>query len=157
MEVKLYNTPVETGMRCLIVLQAIGTPGADLERIMYYDYLSLNTADLDGPESLHAPIPNRGVQVYARKELISRGLVLLISKELVDLRVTPEGFTYTINTSGNKFLEYFQTSYFQSLVERIGWTQSRFRELTNQQIKYYIDTNLQKWGGEFLADKSDTQ
>ncbi|HEX8609058.1 MAG TPA: ABC-three component system middle component 2 [Pedobacter sp.] len=156
MEIKLFNTPVEIGMRCLIALRAMGPAGADLERIMYYDYLSLNTADLNGPESLHPPIPNRGIQVYARKDLISKGLLLLLSKELVDLRPTASGFIYAINASGEKFLEYFQTNYFQALVARIDWTQKEFGAIPNQQIKKYIDTNLQHWGGEFLADKPAT-
>ena len=157
MDVKLYNTPVEIGMRCLITLRAIGAKGADLDRIMFYDYLCLNTADLNGPESLHPPIPNRGVQVYARKELIKKGLILLLSKELVVLRPTSEGFTYAINDSGEKFLRYFQTNYFELLVERINWTQSKFQALSNIEIKQYIDMNLQNWGGEFLADKSGTE
>lgn len=151
-QVKLYNTPVEIAMRCLLNLNFCET-GTDTERLMFFDYLCLNTADVGGPASIHPPIPNRGVQIFGRKELIKKALVLLLSKELIELTANESGFNYIINQSGKKFLDFFQTEYFNELKERISWTQNYFREMSNSQMREFIDINLEKWGGEFLSDQ----
>lgn len=150
-KVKIYNTPIEIGMRSLIILGVGGDQLMDLEKIMYLDYLCLNTSDINGPKSLHAPIPNRGVQVFSKKELIQKGLAIMVTKELIILVVLPEGFFYQITPAGKLFLELFQTNYFLELNERCKWVVSRWGSLNTNQIKLFIDNNIQKWGGDFLT------
>jgi len=154
--VRLYNTPLEIATRMLIILSATSKrKRIDMDRIMYIDYLSLNTADIGGPESLHAPIPNRGVQVYAKKDLIRKGLTILLSKELIDVYPGSQGFEYSINGSGIKFLEHFHTEYFLQLVENTKWVTNAFNDSSNVKLKNFIDTNIQNWGGElFSIEKS---
>lgn len=151
--IRLFNTPIEVALRVLIILNAANeTQGyCDAEKIMYLDYLCLHTSDVGGPESINASIPNRGIQVYSKKDLIRRGLLVLISKELVTLRSTQDGFIYTINEAGRAFLNLFTTKYFKDLMERAGWVFTEWGQMNNQQIKNYIDANIQKWGGEFFA------
>ncbi|MGJ1233856.1 MULTISPECIES: ABC-three component system middle component 2 [Sphingobacterium] len=151
--IKLYNTPIEIAIRCLLNLN-FSDNGTDAERLMFFDYLCLNTADVGGPISIHPPIPNRGIQIFGRKELIKKALALLLSKELIDVTANDSGFNYIINQSGKKFLDYFQTQYFNELREKINWTQQYFREMSNSQMREFIDINLEKWGGEFLSDQT---
>ena len=149
--VRIFNTPIEIGIRSLVILNEGEQDKVDIERLMYVDYLSLNTFDIGGPESLHAPIPNRGVQVYSKKEIIQKGLVLLLSKELVKLSATEDGFMYSITEAGRKFLEFFQTKYFQDLVSKVKWVNENFKEYSTTELKEYIDTNIQRWGSEFIV------
>jgi hypothetical protein len=149
--IRLFNTPLETGLRTLIMLNANQSQKIDAEKLMYLDFLCLNTSDIGGPESLHAPIPNRGIQVYSRKDLIQKGLVILLSKELVDLSPTSDGFLYSINEAGKAFLNLFQTKYYHDLVARASWIFERFNGHSSSQIKAFIDSNIQRWGSEFVA------
>ncbi|HYH15814.1 MAG TPA: ABC-three component system middle component 2 [Flavisolibacter sp.] len=146
----LFNTPLEVGLRGVVILDQLNE-WADLEKIMYLDYLSLNTKDIGGEESIHAPIPNRGVQVFARKDLLQKGLVIYLAKELINVNATDEGFLYSINNVGKKFLEYFESDYYQLLVSRVKWVVSQFGTKTNSQIREFIKENLQEWGGEYLG------
>lgn len=155
--IRLFNTPVEVGLRALILLNASAQNDImlDAEKIMYLDYLCLNTSDLGGPESINAPIPNRGIQVYSKKDLIQKGLLVLISKELISLRSTSQGFMYVINEAGKTFLSLFTTKYYADLVARAEWVWGNWGQMTNQEIGNYIDRNIQKWGGEFLTSESN--
>ena len=155
-QMKLYNTPLELGMRSLILLHTSNSAIMDLEKIMYLDYLCLNTSDLDGPKSLHAPIPNRGVQIFSKKDLIQKGLSIMITKDLVKLILQPNGFFYQITEAGTLFLDFFQTKYYLNLSERCKWVNGKWGSESTENIKYYIDNNIQKWGGDFLVNnKSD--
>ena len=150
----LYNTPVELGVRCLLTLKSNSKSEYkfDLDRLMYFDYISVFSGDLSGPTSMHAPVPNRGVQVYARRDLIKRGLALLISKELLDVSNTEDGIYYEINENGLEFLTYFDSSYFLKLVERVNWTSKEFGVQSTSQIEEYINNNLHKWGSDLVED-----
>lgn len=148
--IKIYNTPIEIGLRSLVILKTSDNQIMDLEKIMYLDYLCLNTSDINGPTSLHAPIPNRGVQVFSKKDLIQKGLSIMLSKELINLIVLPEGFFYQISDAGKIFLELFQTKYFLDLLERCQWVLSKWGSESTSQIKLFIDKNIQNWGADFL-------
>jgi len=153
--IKIFNTPIEIGLRSLIILEASDNQIMDIEKIMYLDYLCLNTSDIEGPTSLHAQIPNRGVQVFSKKDLIQKGLSIMLTKELINLIVLPEGFFYQISEAGKIFLRLFQTKYFLDLLERCQWVLSRWGNQSTQQIKSFIDDNIQNWGADFLSNESD--
>lgn len=147
---RIYNSPLELSIRTLIILKSLGRP-IDLDKLMYLDHLALNTEDIDGPPSIHAPIPHRGVQIFARKELIQKGITILLSKELVSVIASPDGIFYQINETGKKFIEYFSTEYFIELSNAIMWVAEKFNTLSTREIKEFVDENLEKWSGEFLT------
>ena len=149
--VKIFNTPIELGLRSLIILDTSQNQIMDLEKIMYLDYLCLNTFDIGGPRSLHAAIPNRGVQVFSKKVLIQKGLSIMMTKELIQLVVKPNGFFYQITEAGKLFLTLFQTKYFLDLVNRSRWVVERWGNSSTDEIKTFIDVNIQNWGGDFLS------
>lgn len=153
--IQLFNTPVEIGIRSLIILKAIGSKGSDIDKLMYLDHLSLNTHDIGGEASIHAPIPNRGVQVYARKAIMSKGILILLSKGLIELNATKEGFIYVINNVGVRFLEYFDSEYYKILTSRITWVVNRFGNFTNKEIESVLKEKLGEWGSELIWSKSN--
>ena len=82
-----FNLPVETGLRCLYILDAIYPSASDLQRLVYYDYLLVYSGDVEnGPPSLHPSIPHRGGGWLVRRQMVETGLNLMFSKELVSIR-----------------------------------------------------------------------
>jgi len=148
--IRLFNTPLEVGFRALVILHQFPDQSLDLEQLMYFDYLSLNTNDVGGPASLSAPIPNRGVQVYARKDLLQKGLTILLSKELIEFVGNERGFNYSISSAGKKVLELFSTKYFQELDNRTAWVSEKFGKMSVSELRLYMGENISHWGGEFL-------
>lgn len=150
-KIRLFNTPLEIGFRVLIILRQFDNRTLDLEQLMYLDYLCLNTEDVGGPSSIGAPIPNRGVQVFARKELIQQGLTILLSKELIEFINDSDGFSYVISLAGKEFLKLFSTDYFTSLSQRSSWVFENFGKMKVSELRKFMNENISNWGGEFIS------
>lgn len=151
---KVYNGVIEIGTRALIILSHSSKPYKSIDEIMIIDHLALNTFDVGGPVSLHAPIPNRGVQVYSKKQIMDKSIQLLLSKELISITATSNGFKYLINESGKKYLTFFESNYFHLLNERVKWVIENYGQMNEVQLKSIVNKNLPKWGEEFMSKEN---
>lgn len=151
---KIYNSVIEIGMRALVILSYSQTSSKSLDEIMILDHLALNTFDVGGPVSLHAPIPNRGVQVYSKRKILNKSIQLLLSKELITISATSNGFRYLINENGKNYLTYFESKYFHLLNQRVLWIMENFGQMDESQLKKVVNQNLAKWGEEFMSKEN---
>jgi hypothetical protein len=125
-----FNSPLESGLRSLTVLVAVFPRALDLHHLVFFDYLTVHSGDLDGPDSLHAPIPMRSGELSVRRELIDRGLLLLISRNLVDRLASSDGFSYIATDEASPFLDMLCSEYTVKLRSRADWAISRFGDAT---------------------------
>ncbi len=149
---KVYNSNFEIAIRILVILLNLPFKRASTYKLMVLDHISLNTYDVGGPASLHAPIPNRGVQIYSRKEILNESIKLLISKDLIIINPNKNGLLYEITENGINYLTYFESKYFNQLKEKVEWTSEKFGNLSDGDLKTYVNQNLSKWGEEFMTD-----
>lgn len=77
-----FNSALEAGVRTLSVLVASHPKAHDLGRLVQYDYLTVHSADADGPPSLHPALPLRSGELLVRRGLIESGLRLMVSRAL---------------------------------------------------------------------------
>lgn len=77
-----FNSPVEVAVRVLAVLVESYPRALDLGQLVMLDHLVLNTADVDGPESLHPPLPTRIGQLTTKRASIAGGIQVLLGAEL---------------------------------------------------------------------------
>ena len=71
-----FNSPIETGVRALILLSEAYPQGFDLQRILEYDYMMVHTGDFEnGPPSIHPALPLRSGELLVRRSVahLSRG------------------------------------------------------------------------------------
>jgi hypothetical protein len=79
-----FNSPLECGLRALALLAAAQPAACDLQRLVFYDYLLVHSGDVPaGPDSIHPPTPLRSGEALVRRHWIERGLLLMISRELI--------------------------------------------------------------------------
>lgn len=149
---KVYNSNFEIAIRILVILNNLPLKCSSIYKLMILDHIALNTFDVGGPASLHAPIPNRGVQVYSRKEILNESIKLLISKDLIKLIPSKDGLPYEITKNGITYLAYFESKYFNQLKSKVEWTTKKFGNSTDGELKTYVTDNLSKWGEEFMTD-----
>ena len=149
---KVYNSNFEIAIRILVILLNLPFKRSSTYKLMVLDHISLNTYDVGGPASLHAPIPNRGVQIYSRKEILNESIKLLISKDLITLNPTKNGLDYEITENGINYLTYFESKYFKQLKDKVEWTSEKFGNFSDNELKTYVNQNLSKWGEEFMTD-----
>lgn len=151
----LFNTPLETGLRSLVILEKLAPNTSDLQRLVYFDYLVVHSADIDGgPASLHAPVPHRSGEIIVRRNLVERGLNLMISRELAKRHFLNSGIAYGITELTSPFLSHFQSQYFENLRTRASWLSNKFQNTSDDQLKSFVDGNLDKWGAEFSKQKN---
>lgn len=145
-----FNTPLESGLRCLFLLEAMAPATCDVQRLVYLDYLLVHSADVpDGPASLHARMPHRGGQWLVRRQLVSEGLALMSSRELLDQRFTPFGIHYAATELTHPFLQYLNSAYAQNMREVAAWIARAFQTMADAELQGFMTTHLGRWGAEF--------
>ena len=72
------NSPIEVGIRVLMILVEAFPAHLDINCLVLLDHGLLHSADLNGPESLHPPIPIRVGELGMKRQHIEAGLQVMI-------------------------------------------------------------------------------
>ncbi|RWL90979.1 MAG: threonine transporter [Mesorhizobium sp.] len=144
-----FNSPLETGVRTLAVLVACYPAAHDLGRLVQYDYLTVHSADADGPPSLHPPLPLRSGELLVRRGLVESGLRLMLSRSLIRRRVRADGIVYQAEDLGSAFLDSLASRYIANLRDRAAWVASAFDHLTANELELVINRLFEAWTTEF--------
>ena len=149
---RLFNTPLEIGLRCLILLSESKDP-CDLHRLGIYDYFLLHSEDVEGgPGSLHPPSPFRANELLVRHSLIENGIRLLIAKGLVSLVFGEGGIRYQATNLASPFLSYFESQYAKRARGIAQWVAKTFGSLDDAALQHFVNDNFGKWGTEFAVE-----
>jgi hypothetical protein len=114
----VFNSPFELGIRMVYLLQSLGPRGADLQKLVLLDYAIVYSADLDGPSSLHTPVPFRGAELLSRRELIEQGLYLMSTRGLVTASWDDNGITYHAGQESRSMTSSLTSTYLRKLETR---------------------------------------
>src|ERR1017187_8890027 len=147
--VQTFNSPIETGVRALILLAESYPDQLDLQRILEFDYIMVHTGDVDGPPSIHPALPLRSGELLVRRELIDRGLMLMISRALVTREATAQGFMYRAEDDAGPFLDSLTAEYINDLRNRAAWVVGRFGATSDQEIRVLLSQIYDQWSREF--------
>jgi hypothetical protein len=149
-----FNSPLECGLRTLVLLRAAQPLACDLQRLIFYDYLLVHSGDVpEGPESIHPPTPLRSGEALVRRHWIERGLGLMISRELVIRTFSDKGIMYEASPLTESFLGYMREPYTKKLQERAEWVIARFGNYADSRLVDFFKANLDRWGGEFIREE----
>lgn len=155
--VSAFNSPLESGLRATTILLEVFPLALDLEYLVFFDYLTVHSGDVEGgPESLHVPLPMRSGELTVRRELIERGLLLMMSRNLTDRLASSEGFKYIATENASVFLEMLCSPYTLKLRERAKWVISTFGSFTPEQIRAQERQLFRSWTNQFQAIESST-
>jgi hypothetical protein len=146
-----FNSALETGVRALWVLSEASPSAFDLQRLVYFDYLVVHSADAAGPPSLHPRTPLRNGELLVRRGLIERGLLLMISRGLVQRSFDRRGISFTATEDAGPFLECLTSDYAKALRDRAEWAVRRFGGLSEGDFRRFVDTNFERWSREFQS------
>lgn len=149
-----FNSPLETGLRSLAILEAAFPSRYDLQRLVELDYLVVHSADVGGPDSLHAPLPLRAGELLVRRHLIERGLLLMMSKGLIERHATSEGIEYAAGDIASPYLASLTAPYTMQLRERARWLVTNFADFSTDEIRGLIHRFFQHWTSEFETVKA---
>ncbi|MEQ9519039.1 MAG: threonine transporter [Parvibaculum sp.] len=152
-----FNSALETGVRALAILAAAYPNGHDLHRLVQYDYLTVHSADADGPPSLHPALPLRSNELLVRRHLVERGLLLMMSAGLIARYIDANGFQYAAEDAAGAFLANLKSEYLAGVKERANWVIETFDSMTNEELVGVTKKLFAAWTVEFLPIESDQQ
>lgn len=148
-----FNSPVETGLRMLVLLEAADPAICDLGRLVVYDYLLVHSDDVpDGPKSLHPRTPHRSGEMLVRRQMIMNGLLLMVSRELATVTYGEQGIGYKSTELTGPFLDHLKSGYARELRQRARWVADTFGGYTNETLVEFAMSHLSDWGGELVNE-----
>jgi hypothetical protein len=151
--INLFNTPLEVGLRMLYVLNTFKSIEIDMNTLVIFDYLLLNSNDFpQGPKSIHPSIPHRSTQMIIKPPILREGLNLMISKDLIDISFTDEGIKYKANELTGKIIELLDNTYSKQLLEISFWIKKQFGNYDFKKLDLFVKNNIPNWGSEFIYE-----
>lgn len=130
------------------LLSAVGVEGADLQKLVLLDYAVIYSGDLDGPPSLHTPVPFRGNEMLTRRALIEQGLQLMSTRGLVDARLSPSGVIFIPGPSTLALTGSVAAPYYRQLDARCEWAAKRFASRDSIELTQIFNDLGHRWGAE---------
>lgn len=150
---KLFNTPVEIGLRSLFLLNEFKPISLSIDKLIYLDYFLIHAGDVSKEQqSIHPKYPFRSGEIVVKRELLVNALKLLISKELVGIRFCSTGIEYEITNIGCTALQYFESDYAVEIKKVSEWLYQTYKDYSELQLSDLINANIQKWGSEFTNE-----
>ncbi|WP_405827203.1 ABC-three component system middle component 2 [Streptomyces sp. NBC_00105] len=146
------NSPLEVGIRALVILAETFPRRLDVAQIVYLDHAMLHSGDLDGgPTSLHPDLPATPGELGMRRHLVEQGLVVLMRAGLADMTATEDGFLYGATEEAGSFLHVLESPYVSQLTERAGWLASTYMH-EESDVRDGMKQITQRWSGRLRAD-----
>ena len=159
----LFNSPLESGLRLLSIFKNTNKTYLDTQRLVYYNYLLIHSSDIpNAPKSLHPEMPNRACEIVISREIVLKGISLLLSKDLICVKYTQTGIKYQSNKNTSLFLNRLESNYAKELDKRAKWVCENFDTISDLKLNRLMQDNLGKWGSEFsrefhvMGDKDGT-
>lgn len=153
---RLFNSPLETGVRSVVLLDTAYPHGFDLTRLTWLDHLVVHTADIDGPESLHPNVPHRNGELLVRRSLVEEGLALMRRMHLIEAKFTADGIVYVACDQAGPFVRLIRSQYGRALKERASWLLDYVGERGFEHLHEVIATKIGRWAIEFQTDANPT-
>jgi len=150
-----FNGPLEAGIRAVAVLGEAYPKHFDLQRLIAFDYLLVHTGDIGGPDSLHPPAPLQSAELLVRRELVEQGLLLMMTRELVQREMSSDGIRYCAGENAVPFLSALESEYLKGLKQRARWLVERFGDLPDPEFRNTMRQFFAHWVEEFqTAERS---
>jgi hypothetical protein len=145
-----FNTPLECGVRSTILLAEIYPIRLDIQRLLHYDYILVHSGDVEGgPPSLHPPTPHRSGELLVRRPLIEKGIMMMMSRSVIECEYTSSGIVYCLGEWGVFFIDSLQSAYTVQMRERAKWVASYFDSYSDEEMTEFVRARWSEWGSEF--------
>lgn len=148
----MFNSPLETGVRTVILLKYAYPRAFDMEELTWLDHLVVHTGDIDGPDSLHPNVQNRNGELLVRRKLVEEGVILMRRVHLIEAKYSRAGIAYAAMDQTASFVTLIRSEYGRALKERAAWLVAYLAERGKQHLKHVITQKIGRWSIEFQID-----
>lgn len=145
----LFNSPLEAGIRAVVVLEHLRPETLDLAEMVLFDHVVVHTADLGGPPSLHPEIPGRKGELLVRRRLVESSLQLMQRCHLVDREGAEEGIVYRASEEAAAYVELLETDYSVQMKACARWLAEQVKNHGKTQFKRLVRERIGDWTDAF--------
>jgi hypothetical protein len=145
----LFNSPLEAGIRAVVVLEHLRPETLDLAEMVLFDHVVVHTADLGGPPSLHPEVPGRKGELLVRRRLIEASLQLMQRCHLVDQESAEEGIVYRASEEAAAYVELLETEYSVQMKACARWLAGQVKTHSKVQFKRLVRERIGDWTEAF--------
>lgn len=150
----LFNGPLETGVRSLVILNAAFPQAFDLMEMTWLDHLVVHSGDILGPQSLHPNVPHRDGELLVRRSLVEEGITLMRRLHLVEARFESTGIVFAALDQAGPIVTLMRTEYGRALKARAAWLVDYLNERGREHLKDVISQKIGRWAVEFQSHLS---
>lgn len=146
----LFNSPLETGVRAIVVLNAAYPQAFDVTEIAWFDHLIVHTGDIGGPPSLHPDVPQRSGELLVRRRLVEDSLLVMRRLHLVEF--VPDGdagLLYRASDEAVGVIELLRSPYSIALRARAEWLAVNVLSRSRLELEDLIAERIGRWRIEF--------
>ena len=148
----LFNSPLEAGVRAVIVLDALYPRAMDVAHLTWCDHLVVHTADVGGPESLHPDIPQRTGELLVRRRLVEEGVTLMRRRHMIEADIGERGIFYLASDEASAFVEMLRSIYSVELKKRATWLARFLEDKSEEALASLIAERIGRWAVEFQGE-----
>lgn len=143
------NSPLEVGVRVLMLLSEAFPAHLDLNRLVLLDHGLLHSADLGGPDSLHPPLPIRTGELGMKRKTIEQGLEVMIRAGLAEMDMSESGIHFRASDRSYGFVNILASEYAVGLHSRATWVTDHFEDLSEGSLREQMRAIFDNWSEEF--------
>jgi hypothetical protein len=151
LDIPTFNSPLETGIRSVSILVSAYPTPCDLQTLVVFDFLAVHTGDVDGPESLHPRLPFADKEILVRRGIVERGLLLMMSRGLIERIPQDNGIVYQAGEFAETFLNALSAPYLTHLRERTDWVIENYGQMDDDLLRNTMKRLSGGWIEEFQS------
>ncbi len=153
---ELFNTPLEAGMRAVIVLDAFAPHAFDLKSLSLLDFYVVHVGDIEadtqGPESLHPPVEARKGEFFVRRRLVEEGLALMERAFLLDKVADENGLTFRARDVAAAMVDLMESPYNLRLREASYWIAQCAEKEGHNAFFARLESGVGRWSHEVSGE-----
>lgn len=108
---KYFNSPLENGLRLLLLLEAFGTPQT-LDMLYTLDFITIYSKDFQlGTTNLNGDNPYKFSEFASRRAFSFQALQKMVQEGFIEPTLKAQGITYLLTADGQAFSAELESSY----------------------------------------------
>lgn len=147
----LFNTPLEAGVRAVLILDAFAPEEFDLATMSLLDYYIVHTGDVDGPPSLHPELNARAGEYFVRRHLVEGGLLLMARASLVEQVFTSRGIAFRAHETATAMTDLLGSTYNRRLAQAARWLSDEAAAQGIEPFLRRLKDGLERWSHEIVG------
>lgn len=138
---EMFNTPFETALRIVIMLETEKRKDFSMNMIAAIDFAALYGRSFQISDvNLHSDNLFKFAEFAIRKKLAQEAVSFLVKRGLIIAETTKNGFLYRILDTGRAFAGSLDTTYADSYRSEVNLALDKYMDCFEQQIIQQINT-----------------